>query len=132
MTSATEIQAPMAAKAASGSAATVAIFKRELRGYFETPVAYVFLVAFVFLSAFLAFRANFSGAPGSNSGVFTQNRVVAVVGDMKGGKMLTGFTTSASINDSGTSRNTMLVSTAPGSTGSPRSASRVARSLALS
>ena len=32
--------------------ATTAVFKRELRGYFGTPVAYVFLVVFLALSAF--------------------------------------------------------------------------------
>ncbi len=49
----------------------------------------------------VAFRANFSDASGSSSGVFTQNRVVAEVGDTKGGKMLTGFSINPSLNDSG-------------------------------
>ena len=34
---------------------TKAIFKRELRSYFESPVAYVFLVVFLMLTAFLTF-----------------------------------------------------------------------------
>lgn len=39
--------------------ATTAVFKRELRGYFGTPVAYVFLVVFLFLAAFLTFSQGF-------------------------------------------------------------------------
>jgi ABC-2 type transport system permease protein len=35
------------------------IFKRELRGYFSTPIAYVFLVIFLFFSAFMTFQAGF-------------------------------------------------------------------------
>ena len=34
---------------------TKAIAKRELRSYFESPVAYVFLVVFLMLTAFLTF-----------------------------------------------------------------------------
>lgn len=34
---------------------TKAIFKRELKSYFESPVAYVFLVVFLMLTAFLTF-----------------------------------------------------------------------------
>jgi ABC-2 type transport system permease protein len=34
---------------------TCAIFKRELRSYFESPVAYVFLVVFLVLTGFLTF-----------------------------------------------------------------------------
>lgn len=34
---------------------TYAIFKRELRSYFESPVAYVFLVVFLMLTGFLTF-----------------------------------------------------------------------------
>jgi len=37
----------------------LAVFKRELRGYFATPLAYVFLVIFLFFSSFLAFQQNF-------------------------------------------------------------------------
>lgn len=35
---------------------TLNIFQRELRGYFETPIAYVFLVIFVAMSGLLTFR----------------------------------------------------------------------------
>ena len=33
-----------------------AVFKRELKSYFTTPLAYVFLVIFLFFSGYLAFR----------------------------------------------------------------------------
>ena len=34
---------------------TWVIFKREFRGYFITPIAYVFIAIFVFLSGIFAF-----------------------------------------------------------------------------
>lgn len=34
------------------------VYKRELRSYFATPVAYVFLVIFLFFSAFLTFQSD--------------------------------------------------------------------------
>ncbi len=37
----------------------LAVFKRELRSYFTTPVAYVFLVVFLFFSGYLTFRQGF-------------------------------------------------------------------------
>ncbi len=37
----------------------LSIFKRELRGYFATPLAYVFLVIFLVLSSFLTYQKNF-------------------------------------------------------------------------
>lgn len=37
----------------------LSIYKREVRAYFSTPIAYVFLVIFLFFSAFLAFQNNF-------------------------------------------------------------------------
>jgi ABC-2 type transport system permease protein len=37
----------------------LSVFKRELRGYFSTPLAYVFLVIFLFFSSFLAFQGGF-------------------------------------------------------------------------
>jgi ABC-2 type transport system permease protein len=37
----------------------LSVFKRELRGYFATPLAYVFLVIFLFLSSFLTFQQGF-------------------------------------------------------------------------
>jgi ABC-2 type transport system permease protein len=35
------------------------VFKRELKGYFATPVAYVFLVIFLFFSGYLTFKNGF-------------------------------------------------------------------------
>ena len=35
------------------------VFKRELKGYFATPVAYVFLVIFLFFAGYLTFREGF-------------------------------------------------------------------------
>ncbi len=35
------------------------VFKRELKGYFTTPVAYVFLVIFLFFAAYLTFKERF-------------------------------------------------------------------------
>ena len=37
----------------------LAVFKRELKGYFATPVAYVFLVIFLFFSGYLTFKQGF-------------------------------------------------------------------------
>lgn len=37
----------------------LAVFKRELKGYFATPVAYVFLVIFLFFSGYLPFKQGF-------------------------------------------------------------------------
>ena len=37
----------------------LAVFKRELKSYFTTPVAYVFLVIFLFFSAYLTFKQGF-------------------------------------------------------------------------
>jgi len=36
-----------------------AVFKRELKSYFTTPLAYVFLVIFLFFSGYLAFKQGF-------------------------------------------------------------------------
>ncbi|MDD5457946.1 MAG: ABC transporter permease, partial [Phycisphaerae bacterium] len=36
-----------------------AVFKRELKSYFATPVAYVFLVIFLFFAGYLPFRQGF-------------------------------------------------------------------------
>jgi len=36
-----------------------AVFKRELKSYFTTPIAYVFLVIFLFFSAYLTFKQGF-------------------------------------------------------------------------
>ena len=37
----------------------LAVFKRELKSYFTTPLAYVFLVIFLFFSGYLAFKQGF-------------------------------------------------------------------------
>jgi ABC-2 type transport system permease protein len=39
--------------------AFLAVFKRELKSYFATPVAYVFLVIFLFFAGYLPFRQGF-------------------------------------------------------------------------
>jgi ABC-2 type transport system permease protein len=36
-----------------------AVFKRELKGYFTTPLAYVFLVIFLFFAGYLTFKEGF-------------------------------------------------------------------------
>jgi ABC-2 type transport system permease protein len=46
------------------------VFRRELRGYFGTPVAYVFLVVFLWLSAHLAWANNLYEARDANLRVF--------------------------------------------------------------
>lgn len=53
--------------------ATTAVFKRELRGYFGTPVAYVFLVVFLALSAFLTFSQGFFQMRDASLRVFFAN-----------------------------------------------------------
>ena len=37
----------------------ISVFKRELRSYFSTPLAYVFLVVFLLASSFMVFQKNF-------------------------------------------------------------------------
>jgi len=37
----------------------IAVFRRELKSYFTTPLAYVFLVIFLFFSAYLTFKQGF-------------------------------------------------------------------------
>lgn len=37
----------------------LSVFKRELKSYFSTPLAYVFLVIFLFFSSFMTFQRNF-------------------------------------------------------------------------
>lgn len=53
-----------------------AIYRREFRGYFSTPLAYVFLCVFTMLAAFLAFRDPVYGlyaARDANLRVFFEN-----------------------------------------------------------
>jgi ABC-2 type transport system permease protein len=50
-----------------------AVFKRELKGYFETPLAYVFLVVFLFFSGYLTFRQGFFQARQADMRAFFMN-----------------------------------------------------------
>jgi ABC-2 type transport system permease protein len=49
------------------------VCKRELKGYFATPVAYVFLVIFLFFSGYLTFRAGFFEIGQADMYLFFQN-----------------------------------------------------------
>ena len=49
------------------------ILKRELRAYFSTPLAYVFLVIFLFFSSFLTFQNNFFELGQASLQVFFSN-----------------------------------------------------------
>ena len=51
----------------------LSVFKRELRGYFSTPLAYVFLVIFLFFSSFLAFQQGFFEIRQASLRVFFMN-----------------------------------------------------------
>lgn len=50
-----------------------AVFKRELKGYFETPLAYVFLVVFLFFAGYLTFRRGFFEARQADMRAFFMN-----------------------------------------------------------
>jgi ABC-2 type transport system permease protein len=50
-----------------------AVFKRELKGYFTTPVAYVFLVIFLFFSGYLTFKGGFFEARQADMRAFFSN-----------------------------------------------------------
>lgn len=50
-----------------------AVFKRELKSYFTTPLAYVFLVIFLFFAAYLTFRNNFYEARQADLQAFFMN-----------------------------------------------------------
>jgi len=50
-----------------------AVFRRELKGYFETPLAYVFLVVFLFFSGYLTFRQGFFEARQADMTAFFTN-----------------------------------------------------------
>jgi len=51
--------------------ATFAIFKREIKGYFTTPVAYVFIVIFLFLAGLFTFKlSSFFAARQADLGAF--------------------------------------------------------------
>ena len=51
----------------------LSVFKRELRGYFSTPLAYVFLVIFLFFASFLAFQRGFFEIRQASLRVFFMN-----------------------------------------------------------
>ena len=50
-----------------------AVFKREFKGYFTTPVAYVFLVIFLFFSGYLTFKQGFFEARQADMRAFFNN-----------------------------------------------------------
>ncbi len=50
-----------------------AVFKRELKSYFTTPVAYVFLVVFLFFSGYLTFKQGFFEARQADMRTFFMN-----------------------------------------------------------
>ena len=49
------------------------IYKRELRAYFSTPLAYVFLVIFLFFSSFLTFQQGFFEMKQASLRLFFEN-----------------------------------------------------------
>jgi gliding motility-associated transport system permease protein len=51
----------------------LAVFKRELKSYFTTPLAYVFLVIFLFFSAYLTFKQGFYEARQADMSRFFMN-----------------------------------------------------------
>jgi len=51
----------------------ISIYKREVKSYFSTPVAYVFLVIFLFFSSFLTFQNGFFEAGQASMRAFFQN-----------------------------------------------------------
>ncbi len=51
----------------------LSVFKRELKGYFATPVAYVFLVIFLFFAGYLPFKDGFFEIRQAELRLFFQN-----------------------------------------------------------
>ena len=51
----------------------LAVFKRELKSYFTTPVAYVFLVIFLFFAGYLTFKEGFFEARQADLSRFFKN-----------------------------------------------------------
>ena len=49
------------------------VCKRELKGYFATPVAYVFLVIFLFFSGYLTFKSHFFEIGRADMAMFFRN-----------------------------------------------------------
>lgn len=50
-----------------------AVFKRELKSYFQTPVAYVFLIVFLFFSGYLTFKQGFFEIRQADMRIFFMN-----------------------------------------------------------
>lgn len=50
-----------------------AVFKRELKSYFTTPVAYVFLIIFLFFAGYLTFKQGFFEAQQADMRAFFMN-----------------------------------------------------------
>lgn len=53
--------------------AFTSVYKREIKSYFATPVAYVFLVIFLFFSGFLTFQEGFFAQRQASMRLFFQN-----------------------------------------------------------
>ena len=51
----------------------LAVFKREFKSYFTTPLAYVFLVVYLFFSGYLAFKDGFFESRQADMMVFFVN-----------------------------------------------------------
>ncbi|MFH1730381.1 MAG: ABC transporter permease [Planctomycetota bacterium] len=51
----------------------VSVFKRELKSYFSTPLAYVFLVIFLFFSSFIPFQKGFFDMRQASMQLFFEN-----------------------------------------------------------
>jgi ABC-2 type transport system permease protein len=51
----------------------LAVFKRELKAYFTTPIAYVFLVIFLFFSGYLTFKQGFFETEQADMRIFFMN-----------------------------------------------------------
>jgi len=51
----------------------VSVFKRELKSYFSTPLAYVFLVIFLFFSSFIPFQRGFFDMRQASMQLFFEN-----------------------------------------------------------
>jgi len=56
-----------------------AVYKRELKGYFATPVAYVFLVIFLFVAGYWTFRDGFFEQRQADMTIFFRNLPLLLV-----------------------------------------------------
>ncbi|OHB54050.1 MAG: ABC transporter permease [Planctomycetes bacterium GWF2_50_10] len=57
----------------------LAVFKRELKAYFATPVAYVFLVIFLFFAGYMTFKSGFYEARQADMRAFFTNLPILFV-----------------------------------------------------